>query len=158
MVTAEIDDQSRTGRIILTPNQSWSWKYNLYLLYTLAAVSIVFSIGFLMAGAWLIIPFSILELLVLFAAMYYCVLQCRKLEVITVSEHDVCVEKGVNGPTERWDFHKLWAQYTVQPARDPWDPQVVSIRSHGRELELGSFLNRKDKSELIRQLRRVVPN
>ncbi len=40
MVQAFIDDRSHTGRIILKPNYSWSWRYNTYLLYTLAGISL----------------------------------------------------------------------------------------------------------------------
>ncbi|MFT6316904.1 MAG: putative membrane protein, partial [Candidatus Azotimanducaceae bacterium] len=35
-------------------------------------------------------------------------------------------------------------------------PDIVSIRSHGKEMEIGSFLNKPDKSQLIAHLRRVV--
>ncbi len=157
MVIVEIDDESHTGQIILQPNYSWSWQFNLYLLYTLMGISLTIGIGFLLMGAWVILPYSILEMLFLLACMYYCVLQCSKLEVITVSQHEVRIEKGFRRPSERWDYKRLWAKFLVQPPKHPWDPAIVSIRSHGNELELGSFLNRRDKQELIAQLKRVVP-
>jgi uncharacterized membrane protein len=157
MVSANIDDNSQTGQIVLKPNYSWSWRYNLYLLYTLMGISITMSIGFLLMGAWIILPYSLLELVVVAACMHYCVWQCNKREVITVSEHDVHIEKGVNKPSEIWDYHRLWAKFLVQKPRHPWDPAIVSIRSHGKETELGSFLSKPDKTELIRQLKRVVP-
>ena len=40
MVESFINDD-RTGTIVLRPNQSWTWRYNLYLLYTLLAVSLL---------------------------------------------------------------------------------------------------------------------
>ena len=63
MVLAEINEQSLTGQIVLTPNFSWSWKANLYLLYTLMGISLVVGLGFMIHGAWLVLPFSILEML-----------------------------------------------------------------------------------------------
>jgi uncharacterized membrane protein len=45
----------------------------------------------------------------------------------------------------------------VQKPKHPWEPVTLSIRSHGRELEIGSFLNRRDKQDLINELKRVVP-
>jgi uncharacterized membrane protein len=57
MVQAQIDDQSHTGQIILSPNASWSWKANLYVLYTLMAISLTVGIGFAIMGAWMILPY-----------------------------------------------------------------------------------------------------
>lgn len=156
MVEAHIDDSAHTGRIILKPNRSWSWQANLYLLYTLMAMSLTIGIGLAMMGAWVVLPYSLLEMAVLAGCIYYCVRQCNRQEVITISEHEVTVERGLREPEERRNWHRVWAQFLVKPARHPWDPDVVSIRSHGEEFEIGSFLSRKDKSQLIDQLRRVV--
>ena len=157
MISANIDDNSQTGQIILQPNYSWPWRYNLYLLYTLTGISLSISIGFALLGAWVVLPYCVLELVVLGACMHYCVWQCSKREVITVSEEDVRIEKGINRPSESWDYQRHWAKFLVQKPRHSWDPAIVSIRSHGKETELGSFLNKPDKTELIRQLKRVVP-
>lgn len=157
MVSANIDDDSQTGQIILQPNHSWPWRYNLYLLYTLMGISVTLSLAFLVIGAWVVLPYSLLELIVLAACMHYCVWQCRKREVITVTENDVCIEKGVNHPSEKWKYQRHWAKFLIQKPRHSWEPAIVSIRSHGRETELGNFLNKPDKTELIRQLKRLVP-
>ena len=158
MVTADINDQTQTGQIILTPNASWSWKANLYLLYTLAGLSLSIGIGFMMLGAWVVLPYSILELLALTGCIYYCVLQCNRQEVIIVNEHEVRIQKGFRRPVETSNYHRLWAKFVVKAPRHPWDTEVISIASHGKEQELGSFLNQQDKSLLISQLKRVVPH
>ena len=157
MVEADINDESHTGRIILTPNASWSWRANLYLLYTLMGISMTIGIGFMLLGAWVILPYSLLEMSVLSACIYYCARQCNRQEVITVSEHEVRIQRGIRTPVESWNYHRLWTKFMVRSPRHPWDPAIVSIRSHGMELEIGSFLSRHDKSNLIEQLRRVVP-
>jgi len=107
-------------------------------------------------GAWLVLPYCLLELAVLAACIWYCVRQCRRQEVITISEHEVQIERGIETPTDQHNYHRIWAQFLVKPARHPWDPDIVSIRSHGEELELGSFLSRKDKHRLIAELRKMV--
>jgi uncharacterized membrane protein len=72
MVIVNIDDISQTGQIILRPNYSWSWRFNLYILYTLISISLTLGIAFLVMGAWMVLPYSILELLLLLACMHYC--------------------------------------------------------------------------------------
>jgi uncharacterized membrane protein len=158
MVIANIDDISQTGQITLRPNYSWSWRFNLYVLYTLVSISLTIGAAFLAIGAWMVLPYSILGLLFLLACIYYCLYQSSKQEVITVSRHDVRIEKGRKKPEESWAYKRLWARFMVHRPRHSLDPAVVSIRSHGHELELGSFLNMQDKLELIEQLRRVVPH
>lgn len=157
MILADIDDKTHTGRIVLRPNYSWTWRYNIYLLSTLLLISLAIGISFLMMGAWVILPFSILEMSVVLACMYYSVRQCSRQEVITVSEYEVRVEKGMKAPDETFSFQRLWSRFMVQPPKHRWDPAVVTIRSHGNDLELGSFLSRSDKEELISLLKRVVP-
>ncbi|HKI74243.1 MAG TPA: DUF2244 domain-containing protein [Pseudomonadales bacterium] len=157
MIQADIDDRSRTGRIILKPNASWSWQANLGLLYTLVAISGSIAVGFLIEGVWIVLPYSLIELSALALCIYSCVRACNKQEVITVSEHEVFIERGIREPEQRWQYHRMWAKFLVKAPRHPWRSTVVAIRSHGDELELGSFLNDPDKEELISTLKRVVP-
>ncbi|MFT5563237.1 MAG: putative membrane protein, partial [Litorivivens sp.] len=53
MVDSQIDDSSHTGQIVLKPNASFSWRANLFLLYTLMAISLVIGLGFAIMGAWM---------------------------------------------------------------------------------------------------------
>lgn len=157
MIELDINDETQTGQIILRPNHSWTWRYNLYLLCTLTAVSSVVSLGFLLAGAWLILPFSILELTVLAGCMYYCTRQCNQQEVITVSEDAVQIEQGRKQADVVIHYQRLWAKYLVSPPHHPWGSPRIAIRSHNRESELGAFLNQEDKQKLIAALKRVTP-
>ena len=156
MVFAEIDEQALTGKIVLTPNSSWTWRANLYFLYTLTVVSLTVGIGFLLQGAWLVLPFSILEMLFLATCIYFVVLKCNRQEVITISKHEVLIESGRKKPEQTRHYNRSWSQFHISTPKHPWDPKIVKIRSHGKEFEIGSFLNQKDKSELVDMLKRVV--
>lgn len=157
MIEAHIDDRTRTGRIILKPNASWSWRANVWMLYSLATLSACIGIAFLIKGAWIVLPYSAAELTALTLCIYYSVRQCYRQEVITVSEHEVYVERGFKQPVERRQYHRLWAKFLVKAPRHPWCQTVIAIRSHGMDFEIGSFLNDPDKAQLILQLKRVVP-
>ncbi len=156
MVVTNINETSRTGTIILRPNHSWSWRANVLFLSILMCVSMTIAFGFLFVGAWVILPFSILEMTVVALCIRYCVKQCRRQEVITISDYEVKIEQGITGPSHVQTFMKLWATWLVQKPRHPWDPVSLVIRSHGQELEVGSFLNQRDKSNLVSQLKKVT--
>ncbi len=157
MVLTDIDDNTRTGTIVLRPNNSWSWRANLWFLCILLVVSFSIATGFLIAGAWVILPFTVIEMSVLGLCIHYCVKQCSRQEVITVSDHEVKIERGIRGPSEHEVFQRMWAKFFVKKPRHPWDPLKLSIASHGIESEIGAFLNQSDKSDLVKQLQRVIP-
>jgi uncharacterized membrane protein len=157
MVVTDIDETSRTGTIILRPNHSWSWRANVLFLSVLMVVSMTIAIGFLFAGAWVILPFSILEMTVVAFCIHYSVKQCKRQEVITISDYEVKIEQGIRGPSHVQTFIRMWATWFVHKPRHPWDPVSLVIRSHGQELEIGSFLNRRDKTDLVSQLKKVTP-
>lgn len=157
MIVTDIDDSNRTGIIILRPNHSWSWRANLIFLSVFMGVSLTISLGFLMVGAWVILPFSLIEITVVALCMHYCVKQCSRQEVITVSDYEVKIERGVRAACEEETFHRMWAKFFVCKPKHPWDPLAVSIRSHGQESEIGSFLSKRDKQDLVAELKRVVP-
>lgn len=157
MVVTDIDETSRTGIIILRPNHSWSWRANVLFLSVLMVVSMTIAIGFLFAGAWVILPFSLLEMTVVAFCIHYSVKQCKRQEVITISDYEVKIEQGIRGPSHVQTFIRMWATWFVQKPRHPWDPVSLVIRSHGQELEIGSFLNRRDKTDLVSQLKKVTP-
>ena len=157
MVVSDIDEKTRTGVIVLTPNHSWSWKANVLFLSVLMGVSMTIAFGFLLAGAWLVLPFSIIEMTVVALCIHYCVRQCSRQEVITVSDFEVRIERGIRTPTESESYQRMWAQFLVQPPKHPWDPMTLGIRSHGQYSEIGAFLNRRDKYNLLAQLKRVIP-
>ena len=89
--------------------------------------------------------------------IHYCVKQCKKQEVITISDYEVKIEQGIRRPSHGQAFIRMWATWLVQKPQHPWDPVSLVIRSHGRELEIGSFLNQRDKTNLVSQLKRVTP-
>jgi len=156
MVVADINPASLTGRIVLKPNFSWSWRANLIFLYILMAISLTIGVGFLFMGAWVILPYSVLEIAVLWLSVYLCVYRCQRQEIITISPYEVIIEKGVLRRQEIRSFNRSWSQFLVKEPRHRGDPSTICIRSHGQEMEIGSFLNQPDKSNLISQLHRVV--
>lgn len=157
MVLTDIDDSTRTGIIILRPNSSWSWRANVLFLSIFMGVSLSIAFGFLLAGAWVVMPYSLLEIAVITYCIHYCVRQCSRQEVITISDHEVRIESGIQTPSRQQTFQRMWAKFFVQRPRRPWETLTLSIRSHGKETEIGSFLSRRDKDDLVYELKRVVP-
>jgi uncharacterized membrane protein len=156
MVQAEINQNTGNGSIILTPNNSASWRFNKLVIASLASIAGIISVFFLVQGLWLILPFSGLEILALYAGLYHCVRANFTTEVITFRDHIVTVERGRKSIEETWEYPRSWSKIFVRNPQFRGYPKKIFIRSHGRELELGAFLNKDDKDTLIKKLKHVV--
>jgi len=156
MVAADFDAAARTGRIVLRPNRSWTWRANLYLFATLCAVSFTIGGSYALLGLWAVLPFSLLEMLALIACLHHCVRHTHRQEVITFTQEEVRVERGIRRPQQVHVFPRLWARVLVASPRHAWYGTQVTLRSHGREVEIGAFLSAADKRALVAELRSMV--
>lgn len=156
MVRSELDSVTGEGHIVLSPNNSASWKFNLVLWAALTFILAVVATGFLLMGLWMIFPFSMLEIVVLYAGLHFVAYNNCKTEVITFRGDRIIIEKGRSSSERIWEYQRTWAKIFVKPPQFRGYPVRIFIRSHGKELELGSFLNEQDKKELISQLKMLV--
>lgn len=156
MVTCNFAPCSQDGTILLQPNNSMSWRINLLLFGAMTVLSITIAIGFFLAGAGVILPFSLLELIALFIGMYYCLWQRQRKELIIFARHHVTVQKGFYRPLITHRYHRLWCQLIIRHPTHSWNTPAILLRSHGKELELGSFLNQQDKTILIERLENLL--
>jgi len=156
MIESTRNEETQSTILVLRPNNSLTWRLNLVLLLLIAAVSISIALSFLIAGAWVILPFSLVELVLLALCIHYVAKQCARQEVITSSEFEVLVEMGIRKPTKKACYQRIWSKFFVRPGKSVQDPEKVVIRSHGDELEIGEFLNKDDKADLVRILKKTV--
>jgi uncharacterized membrane protein len=156
MIVSEFDETQVRGRIVLQPNHSWTWRANVLLVGTLMAVSGSVATLFAYQGMWLVVPFTFLEMLLLLACLYYCVRRTHLQEVLTFSPQHVVFERGVRRPQKCQEFERYFARFVVEAPSHPWYRKRIALRSHGRDLEIGSFLGSADKDRLIGTLQDMI--
>ena len=141
--------------IVLRPNQSWTWRANVYLIASIAVISITVGVTLTLQGYWLILPFTALELLVLTWCMAYCVRKTQRQEVLRLSRERLIFERGVKQPSERINVQRFFARFLFRPSAARRGPEVA-LRCNGQETEIGSFLSDEEKTELAGLLRRTI--
>jgi len=156
MVETRINENTGLATIVLKPNNSSSWQFNMQIVASLAFIAFCISSYFALHGLWLIFPFGVLEVGFLFICLYLRLRANIKTEVITFDENTVLVERGCYHAEKSWKYHRVWTKIFVKKPATPGYPKQIFIRSHGKELELGAFLNKKDKEILIKDLKHVV--
>lgn len=156
MVSKTSDPTQDHYRYIIGPNHSLTWTQAKLIFAGLAVVSLTVAVGFTLMGLWPILPFAGLELLAVGTCMYLCAGRGQHREVVTICGDSVEVAKGRRGPERRWSFPRAWAGVAMDRPTIGWYPERLYIRSHGRSVELGGFLNQEEKWQLARELSRSL--
>jgi len=156
VVSAHFDTNAGLGRIVLRPNQSWSWRSNTYFVGTLLIISLIIGVAFAAHGYWLVLPFGAIEMGALFACLYYCTRRASQQEVLIFSDVELIVEKGHRRPEQVYRYPRFFARFVVESPPYRWYQPRIAVLTRGQRLEIGAFLGADEKRDLIAQLRTMV--
>jgi uncharacterized membrane protein len=107
-------------------------------------------------GFWPILPFAGLELAVLGWALNVSLERRFHRQTIVVTEADVSVATCERSRTEHVVFPRHWAQVKLRRPAARLHPSRLTIESHGRQCELGSFLTEEERRGLALRLQRLI--
>jgi uncharacterized membrane protein len=141
---------------VVRPNPPMPWGVLLRVYAGMAAFVLAVGTGCAMVGLPLVLPFSGIEVLVLGAALYVSARRAAVREVIRIGGASVIYERGLRSAEQRVEFHRHWARVVLQQNRSGWQPSRLLLRSHGREVEAGSFLEEGERLALARMLRHAL--
>jgi uncharacterized membrane protein len=156
MVAAQCNACGSKWHFVIRPNCSLSWRGMIWVFAGISGVALATAVGFAMLGAWLVLPFAGLELLALAIGFYHCARRGAEREVIAIQGDTISIERGRYRPHQRYEFSRAWAQVYLKKARPRSYPSRLTIRSHGREVEIGAFLVEEEREWLARELRRRI--
>ncbi|MBS0355029.1 MAG: DUF2244 domain-containing protein [Proteobacteria bacterium] len=137
---------------IARPNCSLTPTLRRGVIALILAASLIVSTGFLLAGAWLVLPFAGLELLVLFIALRAIDRQGADYESIQLDDDSLIVSTRQSSVSFRQSFHAGWARISLDAADGP-DP-LLYVRSHGHTARVGRLLTADERRLLFSDLSR----
>jgi uncharacterized membrane protein len=142
--------------IVICPNCSLTARGALLFFTSLCTVSFIIG-GWLAAqGLWPVLPFCALEMLLLGCALHASLARRHRAETITLTESDVSVESQDRAICRRVVFPRHWAQVKLRRPASRLHPSRLTIESHGRQCELGSFLTEEERCGLALRLQRLI--
>jgi len=144
------------GQIVIRPNNSMGWQTTRYFLASLMIISFTMATAFLLQGYWMILPFTVLEMIFLLACFYYLIRRNQTQEVLSFAADQVVMEIGRNAPEVRHEWQRFFTKVLVEAPRHPWYPSRVALRYRDEEYEIGKYLNSEEKQTLITELKRMV--
>jgi uncharacterized membrane protein len=146
---AVFQEADRTAyRFVVRPNCALTWRTTKYLLWFFAACFAAVGAYFASLGAWLVLPFAGLELVVLVMGFYLSALAGHTREVIEIEGPVLRVLRGRRKLEEVARFPVNWTR--VHLYRDPkgWYPSRLLLRYHGRWLEIAATIVEAEREEL----------
>ncbi len=147
----ECSETAQTAEFLLVArrNNSLSSTERFLVFAFLFVVSIGIACAFAAFGAWLVLPFAGIEMLVLYLAFRYVDRHAADYERVAIDGDRVEVERHEAGRTQRYEFNLCWARVVASG-----DGGRLALRSHGRELEIGHTLSDAQRLDLARALKR----
>jgi uncharacterized membrane protein len=154
IVCLDYQDQNRC--FVVTPNRAMPWRQQVFLFSIIAAFSLGIGVGFFMQGLTLILPFAGFELTALAITLYISAWRGGRKEIIKIARYKVTVEVGYSEPHKIKEFDRAWLQIVLIKSRNPWYPSKLFLRSHGKQMEVGKFLNEEERKALAITLKQSV--
>ncbi len=123
------------------------------LLAVVTAINVAIAVAMLLKGAWPIAGFMGLDVLAVYVAFRSSYAQARAFERVTIDGDALTVERvDAKGRRRAWAFPSYWVSVFFDEGDD--ESGIVTLRSHGRSLEVGAYLapfERKPFAEALRQ-------
>ncbi|MGB3243150.1 MAG: DUF2244 domain-containing protein [Sulfitobacter sp.] len=146
-----------TQRMRLWPHQSLPARG--FAAFVLATFTMILIPTFAMLGTvllWGLLPFVMAAV----AGIYFALQRNHKTrqieEVLTLSEDTAHLTHTTHkGEVKEWQDNRYWTKVTKYETEGPV-PHYVTLRGHGREVEIGGFLSEEERIALFEDLQRQL--
>lgn len=128
----------------------------LFVSVSSAILGVAFICGFL--GAWQVLPMSSLVVVSLGLGLVAGYRRTQVEEVLSIAGATIAIDKHRRRETEHYEFQRGWAQVVLIEPRPPLEefPSRLFIRSHGRQVQIGAFLDDEERHELAARLQPLM--
>src|SRR5258705_13267706 len=145
-------DQPKLFSARLTPHRSLNRTGFLVLMTFLSVVSFATGIAFLLMGAWPVLGFLGLDVLVIYWAFRVNFRRASATEEITVTPSELRVRRvSHRGHVAEWVLNPLWVQLD-QKIHAEFGIEKLYLVSKGRRVSIASFLGPDEKASFAKAL------
>lgn len=142
-------------RAVLHPHRSLEPKGFLILMLAIGSVSFVTGMVFLAMGAWPVMGFFGLDVLLVYIAFKLNYRAGRAYEFVELTPQTLTLKQvSPSGRTHSFEFNPYWVR--VLFTEGPDGGNHLKLASHGRVLEFGRLLNDDERRDFARALQRAL--
>lgn len=137
---------------VLTPHRSLSSAGFVALMVAIGAVNFVGGLVFFIAGAWPVVGFLGLDVLLVYWAFRASYRSASAYEQVTVTANELTLRKvSHRGQVREWTLNPLWLKFDRQE-RGEFGLERLFLVSHGRRLSVAGFLGPAEKESFAAAL------
>lgn len=138
--------------ITARPNCSLSPLATLCVFSVITLLTLSLSLSFLLIGAWPVLLFAGLELLVLAICFSHVWSHAGDFERLTMDDGKVIIETHEPGSDQHIELSGYWASLVLDCMSNGYCRRLA-LRSHGREVEFGRHMSSEERLNLALQLK-----
>jgi uncharacterized membrane protein len=140
----------------LDPHRSMSVRGSAIVIGAYALLSALFSLPFFLIGAWPIVGFLGLDVLLLFLAFRFSFRSARAYEQVVLSSIELMFARvSARGARREWRFNPIWVRLE-RVEDEEFGMRQLAIASRGERVEIGAFLGPEQKAALATDLSRAL--
>jgi uncharacterized membrane protein len=130
----------------------WRWR----LFASLCVVSFGLALGFAALGAWMVLPYSVLEMAVLYLAFRWFERHASDWERVSICGDRVILERDRAGVYTRREFNRFWARVELEESGSDNRPPRLTLRFAAQRVPFGDDLPAEERVAVARELRRAL--
>ncbi len=148
---------AQAKHIVIRPNRSLSFRGMVWLFSAYLGLMAVIGLGFLGAGAWMVLPFAGVEVVLIFLIFYFVVYRHTNDHELVIIEGETLsfISHKGNSQTHH-EFPRYWAKLKLERNEHRWYPSRLMLGCYGRFVEIGSRLGEQDKQALAQKLKGMM--
>jgi uncharacterized membrane protein len=137
---------------VLTPHRSLSPTGFLMFMLVLGGISFATGMVFFLAGAWPVLGFCGLDVLLVYWAFRLNYRSARAYEQVTVTPSELKIRKvSHHGRVSEWTLNPVWVQLD-RVVHAEFGIERLFLVSHGRRLSIAGFLGPQEKESFAHAL------
>src|ERR1043166_1569335 len=145
-------DEPTLFSAVLTPHRSLGRTGFIVLMGLIGGISFTAGLGFFIAGAWRVMGFFGLDVLLIYIAFKVSYRSAAAYEQVTMTPSTLTVRKvSHRGKVAEWTLNPVWVRLQRE-ANDEFGIERLFLVSHGRRLPVATFLGPIEKATLLRAL------
>ena len=140
---------------VLHPHRSLGPDGFVIVMVFISVIGFVAGLAFLIMGAWPVLGFFGLDVLLIYWAFKANYRAARMCETVDVTDDTVIVRRyDQKGGFSEWSFQPYWLRIEMREGAGTCGP--LYLISHGRRLIIGAFLSADERREFAQALRAAL--
>jgi uncharacterized membrane protein len=133
-------------------------KGGLIFFIAIFIFSALLALRFWLLGAWLVVPFFLLEMILLGFVLFLLAREAGYKETIAITAEYVSITVVEDGVKELYkdSFNLYWVEFVLKQDDKNWHPSRLYLKSHGHFIRIGQCLTDDDRLGLLKRLKQAL--